>query len=58
MPLSYYSILFVGARNGHFPTMFSLIQVSKLSPTPSLVFMVKKIIAHLHLQVLEIPLML
>lgn len=31
---------FVGARNGHFPSMLSHINVSRLTPTPALVFLV------------------
>ncbi|KOX71791.1 Y+L amino acid transporter 2 [Melipona quadrifasciata] len=30
---------FVGARNGHFPSMLSHINVSRLTPTPALVFL-------------------
>ncbi|KAF7388199.1 hypothetical protein HZH66_010966 [Vespula vulgaris] len=30
---------FVGARNGHFPTMLSHINVSRFTPTPALVFL-------------------
>lgn len=32
---------FVGARNGHMPTLLSHINVKKFTPTPSLVFLVK-----------------
>lgn len=34
---------FVGARNGHFPAMLSHITVDKLTPTPALVFSVRRI---------------
>lgn len=35
---------FVGARNGHFPSMLSHINVSKFTPTPALVFLVRILI--------------
>lgn len=31
---------FVGARNGHFPSMLSHINMSRLTPTPALIFLV------------------
>lgn len=34
-------LCFVGARNGHFPSMLSHINVDKYTPTPALVFMVR-----------------
>lgn len=34
-------MLYVGARNGHFPTMLSHLNIQKCSPMPSLVFLVK-----------------
>ena len=44
---------FVGARNGHFPSMLSHINVLRLTPTPALVFLVcthtykKRILLHI-----------
>lgn len=31
---------FVGARNGHFPSMLSHINISRFTPTPALIFLV------------------
>jgi L-type amino acid transporter 5 len=36
-------MLYVGARNGHFPAMLSHLNVNKLTPMPSLVFLVSLI---------------
>jgi len=35
---------FVGARNGHFPSMLSHINMSRLTPTPALIFLVYMIL--------------
>lgn len=35
-------MLYVGARNGHFPTFLSHLNITKLTPVPSLVFLVNK----------------
>lgn len=40
---------FVGARNGHFPSMLSHINMSKFTPTPALVFLVRILILFLRL---------
>lgn len=36
-------MLYVGARNGHFPAMLSHLNVNKMTPMPSLVFLVSLI---------------
>lgn len=35
-------MLFVGARNGHFPTMLAHINIKTYTPLPSLVFLVSE----------------
>lgn len=39
-------MLFVGARNGHFPTFLAHLDVKHLTPLPSLVFLVSYINIH------------
>lgn len=45
---------FVGARNGHFPSMLSHINMSRLTPTPALIFLVYTLIIFFLIKLVKI----